>query len=103
MSSERGTANGSSGGDVYGSQSDMGGSMPNGYAAQQPVMNGVPASNKRGRDDDDDGRPSSRGPGGVADVDALKRRKTIREGSVSGPSYNPNLNRAQTTITQRRR
>jgi hypothetical protein len=28
----------------------------------------------------------------------------MREGSVSGPSYNnPNLNRAQTSITQRRR
>jgi len=103
MSSERGTANGSAGGDVYGSQADMGNSLPNGY--QQPVMNGVAASNKRGRDDDDDGRPSSRGPGGIADVDALKRRKTIREGSVSGPpAYaNPTLNRAQTSVTQQRR
>ena len=74
----------------------------NGYAGQQPAMNG--ASNKRGRDDDDDARPSSRGPGGV-DVDGLKRRKTIREGSVSGPpAYEPvPLNRARTTITQRRR
>jgi protein SOK2 len=100
MSSERGTANGSTGGDVYGSQSEMGGSIPNSYAAQQPVMNGVPPSNKRGRDDEEDGRPSSRGP---SDVDGLKRRKTIREGSVSGPSYASNLNRSQTTISQRRR
>ncbi|KAG4412185.1 hypothetical protein IFR04_014686 [Cadophora malorum] len=101
MSSERGTANGSTGGDVYAPQSDMSNSIPNGYAAQQPVMNGVQASNKRGRDDEDD-RPSSRGPGG--DID-LKRRKTIREGSVSGPpSYDAQpLNRARSTITQRRR
>jgi len=65
------------------------------------VMNG--ASNKRGRDDDD-ARPASRGLGGV-DVDGLKRRKTIREGSVSGPpAYEPApLNRARATITQRRR
>jgi protein SOK2 len=103
MSSERGTANGSTGGDVYGSQGDLGNSIPNGYAAQQPVMNGVSASNKRGRDDDDDGRPSSQGPGGVTDVDTLKRRKTIREGSVSGPSYEPPLNRSRSTIAQRRR
>jgi len=101
MSSERGTANGSTDGNVYAPQSDMSNSIPNGYAAQQPVMNGVAASNKRGRDDEDD-RPSSRGPGG--DID-LKRRKTIREGSVSGPpSYEAApLNRARATITQRRR
>jgi protein SOK2 len=103
MSSERGTANGSTGGDVYGSQGDLGNSMSNGYAAQQPVMNGVSASNKRGRDDDDDGRPSSGGPAGAVDVDGLKRRKTIREGSVSGSSYDPPLNRSRSTITQRRR
>jgi protein SOK2 len=100
MSSERGTANGASSGDVYAPQSDMGNSIPNGYAAQ-PVMNGAPGNNKRSRDDDDDGRPSSRGPG---DVD-LKRRKTIREGSVSGPpSYDTApLNRARSVIAQRRR
>ncbi|KAH9223659.1 hypothetical protein DL95DRAFT_420290 [Leptodontidium sp. 2 PMI_412] len=101
MSSERGTANGSTDGNVYAPQSDMSNSIPNGYAAQQPVMNGIPASNKRGRDDEDD-RPSSRGPGG--DID-LKRRKTIREGSVSGPpSYEAApLNRPRAAITQRRR
>lgn len=103
MSSERGTANGSTGGDVYASQSDLGNSIPNGYTSQ-PVMNGGPGSNKRGRDDDEDARPSSRGPGGVGDVDNLKRRKTIREGSVSGPqSYDAPLNRARAAITQRRR
>ncbi|ATZ48797.1 hypothetical protein BCIN_04g00280 [Botrytis cinerea B05.10] len=102
VSQERGTANGSTGGDVYAPQSDLGASMSNGYAGQQNIMNGAPGSNKRGRDDEDDGRPSSRGPG-MADADGLKRRKTIREGSVSGPSYNPGLNRAQSTIVQRRR
>lgn len=103
MSSERGTANGNGGGDVYAPQTDLGNSIPNGYTAQQPVMNGGQSSNKRGRDDDDDGRPSSRGPGGVGDIDGLKRRKTIREGSVSGPpTYEP-PNRARSVITQRRR
>jgi protein SOK2 len=99
MSSERGTANGSGSGEVYPPQAELGSSIPNGYPAQQPVMNG--SSNKRGRDDDDDGRPDSRGPGG----DELKRRKTVHEGSVSGPSsYEAApLNRARSTITARRR
>ncbi len=103
MSSERGTANGNGGGDVYATQSDMGNSIPNGYASQQPPMNGAPTSNKRGRDDDDDGRPSSRGPGGVGDINGLKRQKTIREGSVSGPSSFEPPSRARAAITQRRR
>lgn len=103
MSSERGTANGATGGDVYTSQSDLGNSIPNGYQPQQPVMNGAAVNNKRGRDDEDDGRPSSRGPGG-GDIDPLKRRKTIgHEGSMSGPTYEPSLNRSRTIITQRRR
>jgi protein SOK2 len=101
MSSERGTANGSAAGDVYAPQSDLGSSMSNGYAGQN-IMNGAPANGKRGRDDDDGERPDSRGPVGMGD-DGLKRRKTIREGSVSGPSYDNSLNRARTTITQRRR
>ncbi|KAF4625808.1 hypothetical protein G7Y89_g12360 [Cudoniella acicularis] len=103
MSHERGTANGNTSGDVYGAQSDLGNSISNGYAPQPPAMNGAPVSNKRGRDEDDDGRPSSRGPGG--DVDGLKRRKTIREGSVSGPTYDPQpqLNRSRSAVTQRRR
>jgi len=103
MSSERGTANGSSSGDVYAPQSDLGNSISNGYQSQQPIMNGAPVSNKRGRDDDDDGRPDSRGPGGASDVE-LKRRKTIgHEGSISGPTYEPPLNRARASISQRRR
>ncbi|CAG8982386.1 hypothetical protein HYALB_00007508 [Hymenoscyphus albidus] len=103
ISSERGTAGGSTNNDVYGTQTDLGNSISNGYTAQQPIMNGAPATNKRGRDDDDEGRPSSRGPGG--DVNDLKRRKTIREGSVSGPTYDANapLNRSRSVITQRRR
>jgi protein SOK2 len=101
MSSERGTANGTAGGDVYAAQPDMGNSIPNGYGTQQSVMNGAAASNKRGRDDDDDGRPESRGPGG--DLDGLKRRKTIREGSVSGPAAYDRPQRAPSVITQRRR
>jgi protein SOK2 len=101
ISSERGTANGSAGGDVYASQPDMGGSIPNGYAAQQPIMNGVPPNGKRGRDDDDESHSAGREAG--ADVDGLKRRKTIREDSLSGPTYDPSLNRARSTISQRAR
>ena len=97
MSSERGTANGNGTGDVY-TQSEMGNSIPNGYTGQQPAMNGAPVSNKRSRDDEDDGRPDSRGPGG--DMDGLKRRKTITDPSPS--SYEP-PNRARAAITQRRR
>ncbi|EHL00230.1 putative Cell pattern formation-associated protein stuA [Glarea lozoyensis 74030] len=68
-----------------------------GYSTPPP-----PASNKRGRDDEDDGRPSSRGPGAEGE---LKRRKTLREDSVSGPAYGDAapLNRARSVITQRRR
>ncbi|KAK2625230.1 hypothetical protein QTJ16_005599 [Diplocarpon rosae] len=101
MSSERGTANGSTGGDVYASQSDMGSSISNGYAAQQSVMNTASLGNKRGRDDDDDGRPPSRG-GGEFD---LKRRKTIREGSLSGPAgyENAPVNRVRAAISHKRR
>lgn len=96
MSSERGTANG---GDVYATQPDMTNSVSNGYAAaQQPVMNGVSGNNKRSRDDEDD-RPESRG----AEVDGLKRRKTIREGSISGATSYDRPVRAPSTITQRRR
>lgn len=94
MSSERGTANGAASGEPYGSQSDIN----NGYPAQQPVLNGAPVSNKRGREDEEESRPSSRGPGGEVD---LKRRKTFREGSVSGTSYDATLNRPRAAISQR--
>lgn len=98
MSSERGTANGSAGADVYGSQpNELGGPLPNSYATQ-PVLNGVSQNNKRGRDDEDD-RPVSRGPGGA---DGLKRRKTVREGSTSSASFDPSLNRPRAAIVSRR-
>jgi len=77
--------------------------MQTGYAAQQPTVNG---SNKRMRDDDDDGsRPTSRGPVGD-DIDGLKRRKTMREGSVPGGGTferDMGLNRQRSAIVQRRR
>lgn len=100
MSSERGTANNGATGGVYAPQSDLNTSVASGYAVQQP-MNGTPGSNKRGRDDDDESRPSSRGPG--ADPEVLKRRKTIHEASVSETSFGAPLNRARSTIAQRRR
>ncbi len=83
MSSDRGTTNGApSGNDMYAAH----GEMQNGYATGPPVMNGgSTAGIKRGRDDDDDQRPSSVGPTGVG-LD-LKRRKTIMEGSMPSPIY----------------
>lgn len=102
MSSERGTANGNNGNEVYAPQSDLGSSMPNGYPSQQAPVNGAVSGGKRGRDDDDDSqRPSSRGA--VGDIDGLKRRKTIREGDIPNSAYDTSLNRARSTITQRRR
>jgi protein SOK2 len=98
MSSERGTANGAHGNDVYTPQSnDLGGQLTNGYT-HQPIMNGISQSNKRGRDDEDE-RPDSRGPGGA---DGLKRRKTVREGSTSSSSYNPAMNQPRATVAARR-
>ncbi|KAI9740939.1 MAG: hypothetical protein M1818_004545 [Claussenomyces sp. TS43310] len=100
MSSERGTANGSNGSEVYAPQPEIGAAMTNGYGSHQTQINGVLSNGKRGRDDDDDStRPSSRS----GDIDALKRRKTIREPSLPGPTYDAPLNRARNPVTQRRR
>lgn len=100
MSSERGTANGSSTNEMYGNQSDLGNPLTNGFAGQ-PLTNGATPSSKRGRDDDDDQRPSSRDAGG--ETDGLKRRRTIREDSAPNLNYDAPLNRARATISQRRR
>ncbi|CAN8106377.1 unnamed protein product [Discula destructiva] len=77
VSSDRGSANGNSGNDVYGSQPDMSNSMQNGYAP----LNGTSAGMKRSRDDEDE-RPLSGGPG--MDV---KRRKTLALDSTPVPAY----------------
>jgi protein SOK2 len=95
MSSERGTANGNN--DMYSSQSEIG------NYGTQPIMNGSGAGNKRGRDDDDDGsRPGSRGPG-IGEIDGLKRRKTINEGSMGATAYDNSMNRPRAAISQQRR
>lgn len=98
MSNDRGPANGAPAGDAYAPQADMGGSMPNGYATQQPVMNGNSGGMKRGRDDEDDGSTS------VGSMDP-KRRKTFADGSIPSPTYETQMNRpAPAAIaTQRRR
>ncbi|KAL2018842.1 hypothetical protein VTK56DRAFT_331 [Thermocarpiscus australiensis] len=101
MSNDRAPTNGATGSDPYGSQSDMTGSMQNGYATQSSVMNGNSAM-KRGRDDDDD-RQTSDGAGMALD---LKRRKTMMEGGGSMPSSTFNSTVAQQTSAvgaQRRR
>ena len=95
MSNERGPTNGASGGDVYAPQADMGGSMSNGYAPQQPVMNGSSGGMKRGRDDEDDR------PGSVGGIDS-KRRKTFTDGSIPPATYETPLNRPASAIAGQR-
>jgi protein SOK2 len=82
---------------VYPSQTDMS-SMHNGYASQQPVMNGSSGSLKRSRDDEDD-RPTS---GGGMGMDP-KRRKTMMDGSMPSPTYNTAINQPSPAIAQQRR
>ncbi|PNY24413.1 Cell pattern formation-associated protein stuA [Tolypocladium capitatum] len=86
MSNDRAPHNGAPGGDVYAPPADMASSMTNGYAPQPPVMNGSTAGMKRGRDVEDDIRPSNDGPGGMGSLDT-KRRKTMMESTVSAPPY----------------
>lgn len=109
MSDTRGNgANGNAPPDAYQAPS----AVSHQYSSQAyAATNGVSASNKRGRDDEDDqdpyGRPGSQGVAGD-DIDGLKRRKTLTEGSVGGAvggaAYNrdpnANLQRARPTIRQ---
>lgn len=106
MSDTRGSTNGNTSGENY-SAPNMGIQMQPGYAA--PALNGS-SSNKRMRDDDDQdqtSRPSSRSD----DIEGMKRRKTVREGSVGGPvggaafdrDVGRPVNRTRSTIVQRRR
>lgn len=93
MSNDRGTSSGGTGGDVYGSQSDLGVQIQNGYAPQT-VLNGAPTL-KRGRDDEDElPRPGS---GGLD----LKRRKTM-EGPIPTPIYDMPRSTTSATIARRR-
>lgn len=110
MSDTRGSsANGNATADAYQAPTAVP-TYPSQYAA---ATNGVSSSNKRGRDDDDEqdpyGRPSSREVAGGDDIDGLKRRKTMREGSVGGAvggsafdrDPNRNLQRTRSAVTQR--
>jgi protein SOK2 len=105
MSDTRGSgANGNSTADAYQSPA----AVPT-YANQGYATNGV-SSTKRGREEEDEqdpyGRPNSRGAAGE-DIEGVKRRKTIREGSVGGPVGSAfdrdrnSLNRTRSAITQR--
>ncbi|KAH0538466.1 hypothetical protein FGG08_004915 [Glutinoglossum americanum] len=109
-------SNGTSGGEGYSSQPGLGMAMQTGYTPQQPTMNGSATKRMREVDEDDDhgSRPSSRGAGGDAGVDGMKRRKTIREGSapdaggaMGSSSFDRDavgrLNRTRPAISQRRR
>lgn len=101
MSSERGTANGSSGEGMYQSQTELVNPLGNGYSTQHSIVNGTPVG-KRGRDDDDDDqRPPSREPG--QEIEGLKRRRTIHEDSAPNLSYDPSMSRARAATMQRRR
>jgi protein SOK2 len=93
MSNDRGPTNGTAGGDVYGSQTDMGAPMANGYAPQ-PIMNGAGGGMKRGRDDDED-----RTSGGSLD---MKRRKTLMDGPMPAPSFEL-MTRPPSVVAQQRR
>lgn len=96
MSNDRTQPNGASGNDVYTPQTEMTNTMPNGYAPQPPMINGLVGGTKRGRDDDDGlSRTGGDGPGGMG-FD-LKRRKTM-ESSISAPSYDA-LSRSASTIS----
>lgn len=101
MSDARGpTTNGSGGTDPYTSTP-----LQSAYASS--IVNGSAPSNKRVRDEDDQdhSRPTSRGD----DIEALKRRKTMREGSASTPVSatfdrdGRTIGRTKSTIMQRRR
>ncbi|KAF1963769.1 apses-domain-containing protein [Byssothecium circinans] len=79
---------------------------PSQYSSQgYAPPNGVAASGKRGRDDDEQD-PYGR-PGSVQgdDIDGLKRRKTMDSGAVAPYGQDPNagLQRSRTMATQRRR
>lgn len=93
MSNDRGPTNGAPGGDVYGSQNDMGANhMQAGYAPA-PILNGAPAPLKRGREDEED---LSRPPSGGME---LKRRKTLIDATMPTPYE---LNRAAPAVARRR-
>ncbi|KAI0019367.1 hypothetical protein F4780DRAFT_793486 [Xylariomycetidae sp. FL0641] len=94
MSNDRGPANGAPGPDVYGSQTDMGGPLPNGYPSQS-MMNGGPAPLKRSREEEEElQRPPS---GGME----MKRRKTIIDGPMPTPAYET-MNRPTSAVARRR-
>lgn len=73
---------------------------PTAYPSQAYAATNGATSNKRGRDDDDDYRPDSRG-----DVESLKRRKTENLGGAVGASpFEQGLQRTKTAaaaMTQR--
>lgn len=93
MSNDRPPTNGAPSGDVYAPGPDMSNPMSNGYAPQQPILNGAPAGMKRSRDDEDVGTDPA---GGMGNLD-LKRRKTMMESSVSAPVYDA-MNRPASSI-----
>ncbi|KAG7145130.1 Cell pattern formation-associated protein STUA like [Verticillium longisporum] len=97
MSNDRGATGGSAGSDVYAPSADIG-SMSNGYAPQQPVLNGS-GGIKRGREDEDDlQRPLSGGPGME-----MKRRKTLIDGTIPATGYDAMARPASATVAPTRR
>jgi len=103
MSDTRGPANGNGPQESY----QPSGPVPQYSNQAYGTPNGIPPSNKRSRDDDEQdpyGRPDSvQGD----DVDTIKRRKTLEGGAVGGAVYNrdpnPTLQRARPAIAQRAR
>ncbi|EKG17868.1 hypothetical protein MPH_04924 [Macrophomina phaseolina MS6] len=102
MSDTRSTANGNPGPDGYPAPN----AMAAGYPSQYSPANGLSSKRIRELDDDetDYGRPASRDANGN-DVESLKRRKTLTEGTMGGAvgGVPGGLQRAKTTLTQHRR
>jgi protein SOK2 len=93
MSHERGSTNGTTTNDVYGSQGDLGPPLQNGYTSSGQ-LNGVPSngvpSMKRGRDDDDDRSD-------------MKRRKGVSDGTMPSPTYNNQMPQPPPPVAPQRR
>lgn len=95
MSNDRARANGAPTHDVYAPGPDVNNSLHNGYASQQPILNGS-TSVKRGRDDEDD--LSRNGNDASADL----KRQRMMETPVPAPVYDA-MNRSAPAIAVPRR
>ncbi|KAK8437603.1 apses transcription factor-like protein StuA [Phyllosticta citricarpa] len=97
MSDTRSSANGNGGPDGYPAPAPL----HSGYASQYSPVNGSKRIRELDDDETDYGRPASR-DASVNDIEGLKRRKTITESTMGG-AVGGDIQRAKSTIAQRRR